>query len=193
MKAIKYIIICLAALLTPVLISCAPEEPTIDFSDSTTFAAPADGGSQSVSFITNYNWEASASDPWIQVSPASGKKGNASVTIKVIANDTGKARKGGVTITSQSLTKSITVNQAANLNQTLVIKHSNSTFAVPAITGSVTGKVSWGDGSEENYSSNLKHSYSSGSSHTVTVKLNGGTGFDLSSLAGVTEIDVTEF
>ena len=194
MKAIRTIILLAAVALTPALFSCTPEEPVIDFPDANSVSIAAEGGSQSVGFSTNYDWEASASDAWIQVSPSSGKKGNASVTISVGANDTGKERKGNVSIKSSTLNRTISVTQAANLTQTLVIRHGNDSFAIPVFSGSgIMGKVNWGDGSEEAISTSLNHVYSSSGSHTVTFRMNGGTGFDLSSIVGITEIDATEF
>ena len=85
MKQIRRLITGLAVLLAPVLISCEQEDPSIDF-DTTTIEMKADGGSQSVSLTTNYDWSATASDSWLQVSPASGKKGTAVLTIR--ADDT---------------------------------------------------------------------------------------------------------
>lgn len=194
MKAIRTIILLAAVAMATALLSCTPEEPVIDFPDVNSVDIAAEGGSQRVSFSTNYDWEASASDSWIQVSPASGKKGNASVSISVAGNDTGKARKGNVTINSSTLKKTISVNQAANLTQRLIIKHNNESFTSPVFSGSgIMGMINWGDGSEEAVSASLNHVYSSSGSHTVTVKMNGGTGFELSSIIGITEIDVSGF
>jgi len=203
MKQIRYYTQFLAILLAAFLLTACPnpepeptpqpENPSLQVSAST-LDVSAEGGSQTVNLTSNYEWTAKASDSWIQVSPASGGKGSASLTIKADANNTGKARKGSVLLTCHSVSKvTITVNQAANLSQSLVIKHDNPSFAIPVISGSgVTGKVNWGDGAEENYSSSLNHTYSSSGSHTVTIKLNGGTSFDLK-LTGVSEVDVTEF
>lgn len=184
----------LAVLLAPVLMSCEKEEPSIDFGGSVSVEMPAEGGSTTVSLTTNYGWEASTADPWIQVSPASGMKGYATLTLRVLANDSGKARKGSVTVTCQTLNRGIQVSQQAKLTQSLVIKHDNPSFRIPSITGSgVTGKVDWGDGAEENYASSLFHNYASGGNHTVTIRLNGADAFELESVAGVTAIDLSSF
>lgn len=281
MKATRILTICMAALLASVAISCQPEEPSIVLEGASSVSAPASGTSQSVKITTNYDWSANASDPWIRISPSSGKKGTTSVSITVDANTSGKSRQGSVTVTCMSLTKSVSVSQEddtsltgdgaaieipaeggsktvtlsanhdwsakasdtwikvepasgsggsislkisaeandtgkaregsvtvscnslnvsykvsqqPNLSQQLVIKHENPSFTVPNILGSgLLGKVLWGDGTEEAYSSSLKHTYSSSGSHTLTIKFVGGTGFELGAITGITEIDVTEF
>ena len=185
--------VCLALFSTSVLVSCNPEEPSI-ISDATSFESPSNGGSQSVSMTTNYEWTAKTSDPWLTVSPASGAKGTASFTIRAEANNSGAVRKGGVTVTCSTLNKSITVTQKPNMNQALIIKHTNSSFRVPSIKGNgFSGIVNWGDGAEENYSSSLSHTYSSSGSHILTIKSVGGTAFDLESIAGISEIDMGDF
>lgn len=282
MKATRILLICLAAMFACVTVSCQQEDPSITFEGSTSVSAPAGGTSQSVKVTTNYDWSASSSDPWIRVSPSSGKKGTTSMSITVEANNTGKARQGSVTVTCMTLTKNIgviqeddtsltgdgattveipadggskTVSVSANhewtakasdswinieptsgsggsinlkisaeanttgkaregtvtvtcnsanlsykvtqqpaMTQQLVIKHEGSTFRIPTITGNnLLGKVLWGDGAEETYSSSLTHDYSSSGSHTITVKLSGATSFEIASITGITEIDVTEF
>ena len=57
----------------------------------------------------------------------------------------------------------------------------------------MVGIVKWGDGSEETYSSSLKHTYSSAGNHTVEINAAGAYGFKLASVAGVSEIDFAEF
>ncbi len=202
MKQIRFYTLFLTALLS-VLVSCDPVEPEpepVPEPDpslqvgSSSIDLGAEGGSQSVTLTANYDWSAKTTDSWLQVSPVSGQKGSASLTISADANNTGKARKGTVTVVCRSVNRTISVSQPANLAQSLVITHENTLFSIPVISGSgVTGKVSWGDGAEETYTTSLSHTYSSSGSHTVTIKLNGGTAFDLASIAGVKEIDVTEF
>lgn len=282
MKTIRILTTCLAALFLLNLVSCQPEDPSITFDGSTSFDFKPESGTQSVGVTTNFDMSATASDPWIHVSPASGSKGTNQLTIRVDANNTGKARNGSVTVTCLTLSKSLSISQQANpsigyegattieidalggsqtlsfsanydwtakasdawikvepvsgnkgsftltvsaevnnsgkdregsvivscstasttikvvqranLNQSLSIMHENSSFRVPSFTGSgVIGKVSWGDGAEDTYSSSLVHSYAVSGSHTVTVKLCGGTGFDVASITGITSIDLSDF
>lgn len=189
MKTIRLITWSLTTLLLVLLVACQPEEPSLELAGSTSFNLEPEGGSCDVGLTTNYAWEAQASDPWIHVSPASGEKGSVTITIRADANDSGKVRSGAVTVTCQSIRQTIKISQKANLAQSLVVRHDNSTFSIPVLTGSgIQGKVNWGDGAEENYASSLQHTYSSVGSHTVTLQFNGATGFELKSIAGVSEI-----
>ena len=193
MKPIYILVLCLAAFLLPFLASCEKEDPSVTF-DNSSVEIMATGGSQKVSLTTNYDWTASASDPWIRVSPASGTKGTSFLTIQVEANDKTSSRKGSVSITCRDLVRSVSINQMPSLSQSLVIKHGNASFQVPSFTGSTyTAMVKWGDGVEEKYSNSLTHSYSSAGSHTVEINAAGAYSFKLESIAGVTEIDFLNF
>lgn len=193
MKPIRILMLCLPVLLASVLVSCQTEDPSIEF-DVTSLDMKSAGGSQTVSITTNYDWTATSSDPWLQVSPSSGKKGAASLTIRADVNDRSTARKGSVTITCRDLTRSVTVTQQPDLPQSLLIKHGNDSFKVPVFTGSsVSGTVLWGDGAEETYRSGLSHKYASAGSYTMEIKSAGAISFKVESVAGVTEIDFQKF
>ncbi len=193
MKTIRILMMGLMVLLTPALLSCEREEPSVNF-DVATLDMKAAGGSQTVNLTTNYDWTATTSDPWLQVSPASGKKGTASLTVRADANDRSTLRRGSVTITCRDLTRSISVNQQPDLPQSLVIKHGNASFKAPSFTGSgMTGTVLWGDGAEETYRSGLIHTYASAGNYSVEIKTAGAYSFKVESVAGVTEIDFLNF
>ena len=193
MRSNQRILFCLAAVLLPLFLACQREDPEVSFS-VTTVDMPYSGGSQTVSLTTNYDWTATTSDPWLQVTPASGKKGSASLTLRADANDKGTSRKATVTITCRDLTRGVTVTQMPNFTQSLVIKHTNASFPVPSFTGSsLSGVVKWGDGTEEKYSSSLTHTYAAAGNHTVEIDLSGAYSFKLASVAGVTEIDFQGF
>lgn len=193
MKKIHSLICAVAALVLPLLASCEKEEPLISF-DITSIDMKDAGGSQNVSLTTNYNWTATASDPWIQVSPTSGKKGTTTLAIRVEASDRSTARKGTVTVTCREMVRGVAVSQMPHLGQTLIFKHSASRFTVPTLTGSsVAASVKWGDGAEESYSSSLWHDYSAAGTHTVEINAAGAYSFKLESVAGVTEIDFSKF
>ncbi len=193
MKQIRILLLCLTVFLTPVLLSCEREEPTVDFS-VTSLDIQSDGGSQTVTLTTNYDWTATASDPWIQVSPTSGKKGTTTLTLRIEANDKGTSRKGSVTITCRDLTRSVSISQQPELSQTLIIKHGNETFAAPSLTGSsVTGRVKWGDGAEEFWRKGLTHTYSSPGTFVMEVSTSGAISFKVESLARIAEIDFEKF
>ena len=181
-----------AALLLP-LVACEREDPSISL-DPGTLEIVAEGGSQTVGLNCNYAWTATASDPWIHVSPASGAKGQATLRISVDANDTGKSRKGSISVTCLELTRSMTISQSPQLLQMLVIRHQGASFQVPSLSGvGLSGMVNWGDGQEEFYNVSLNHSYSSAGDHPITIRANGAVSFDVGSVAGVSEIDFEKF
>ena len=183
----------MAVFMLPLLLSCQKEEPSITF-DVYQLEMDDSGGSQTVSLTTNYSWTATASDPWLQLSPASGDRGTTTLTIRAEANNQSTTRKGTVTVTCRELIRGLTVSQIPQLSQTLVIKHTNNVFPLPSFTGSsMVGIVKWGDGSEETYNSSLKHTYSSAGNHTVEINAVGAYSFKLESVAGVTEIDFGKF
>lgn len=193
MKPIRILMICLTVLLTPVLLSCDREEPSVDFSVAS-LTLKAAGGSETVSLTTNYPWTATASDPWIQVSPTSGKKGTTSLSIRVDANDKSTTRKGSVTINCHDLTRAVTITQQPDLPQQLIIKHGNASFAAPVFTGSsVTGTVKWGDGAEDTWRKGLTHTYSSAGTYMVETFTAGAISFKVESLSNVAEIDFLKF
>ena len=193
MRRNQIIQFCLAAFLLPLFLACQREDPEVTFNVATV-DMPYSGGSKTVSLTTNYDWTATTSDPWLQVSPSSGKKGVASLTLRAEANDKSTTRKATVTVTCRDLIRSVTVTQMPSLSQTLVIKHANASFQAPSFTGSsLSAIVKWGDGTEEKYSSSLTHSYSTTGSHMVEINLAGAYSFTLASGAGVSEIDFLAF
>ena len=186
-------IIALSLGLLPILFSCDREDPSAEFNVAS-LEMPGEGGSQTVSLTCNYDWTAKTSDPWLQVSPTSGKKGTVTLTIKAEASDKPTLRRGSVTVTLKDYSRSISVSQLPNLDQTLRILHTNNSFTVPSMTGSsLAGKVNWGDGAEETYKVGLKHDYSSAGNHALVIKTAGAYSFKLESIAGVTEIDLQSF
>ena len=193
MKPIRLLTIALCVGLFTVLAACEREEPSVEF-NLATLDMPGEGGSQTVSLTANYDWTAKSSDPWLQVSPTSGKKGTATLTIQVAANDKATLRKGTVSVVIKDFSRGITVSQLPNLDQSLTIQYGGSSFTVPSMTGSsLAGTVNWGDGKEENYKVGLKHDYASSGNHTVLIKCAGSYSFKLESVAGVSEIDLQNF
>lgn len=193
MKKIHLLRLVLAAVLLPLCLSCQREDPEIVF-DNTQFEIPSGGGSQTITITTNYAWTATTSDPWLQVSPASGNKGTSTLTIRAEANDKSTTRKGNVTITCRDMVRGVSISQLPKLDQSLFIRHTNASFAAPSFTGSsMAGTVKWGDGSEETYKKDMTHTYSAAGNHTVEINATGAYSFKLESVAGVTEIDFEKF
>ncbi len=193
MKKMHLLIFAAAASLLFLLTACEKEDPSVTF-DKSTLEMTDKGGTESVSMTANYDWTANTSDPWIQVSPTSGKKGTTTLTIRVDASDRSSARKGTVTISCRELTRGVAVNQLPHLSQSLRIKHTGNAFNIPVLSGSsLSAVVKWGDGSEEKYDKSLKHTYAAGGSHTIELQAAGALSFKLESVAGVSEIEFTQF
>lgn len=185
-------IVLLLALLP--LLSCEREEPEINF-DMPTFDMAAEGGTVTVNLTTNYSWKATCSDPWLVVTPTSGKKGTSTVKIQVAANEKHGTRKGAVSFDCRDMVRAVNITQMPNFEQSLVIRHQSSSFTVPSMTGSsFAAMVYWGDGKEEAYRSGISHDYGqSAGSYSLEIKSTGAYTFSLKSVAGVSEIDFLKF
>lgn len=179
--------------IVPLLASCEQEEPSIALSIAL-IDAPCDGTQETATVTCNRAWTASASDPWITVTPSSGSKGETTLTIKVAANTGTTLRKGTVTVSCEGISRSVTVNQVQSLNQKLVIVHNRNLFVAPELRGNgLSAEIDWGDGATAAWRSGVEHSYSSTGNHTVSMKLAGATWFEITDVTGVSEIDLSSF
>lgn len=187
----RWLYILLAAL--PLLAACEQEEPSVALSIAL-IDAPCDGTQETATLTCNRSWTASASDPWISVTPASGSKGETTLTIQVAANTGTSVRKGSVTVSCEGISRSITVNQVQPLSQKLVFVHSHNLFVAPELRGNgLFAEIDWGDGSAADWRSGVDHAYSAAGSHTVTMKLAGATWFEKTDVTGISEIDLSGF
>ena len=115
MKKILYCIVSLA-----LLAACKPE-PTLEVGKSS-LSFGAEGGTESVTVSANYSWTAIPSDgSWIYVQYTEGSE---TLTIRAGQNRSADARSGSVTVTSEGLSKTISVSQS-QLDQ-LVLKDGDS-------------------------------------------------------------------
>ena len=94
-----------------------PAAPSIDIAatENTSPVLSQTGGSAQLTFKTNGDWTATSSDSWIKVSQTSGKAGTVTLTISASDNDSYDDRKGTVTISSGSVSKTINVSQVLDL------------------------------------------------------------------------------
>ncbi len=72
-----------------------------------------EAGEQSVTLTANHEWSALVSDTWVNVSPDNSTQQNATITIKVQRNETGKSREASVTLMAGTARASIQVKQEA--------------------------------------------------------------------------------
>lgn len=81
--------------------SCTTEQvPYLNTSSPTNIIVDSNGGRQNISFDTNNDWIARASDSWIQVSPSRGSSGNISVSVSISENPAFDDRSGYIIIES---------------------------------------------------------------------------------------------
>ena len=193
MRKLQLLNLVLAACLLSVLFACEREEPSIAL-DNSTLELSEKGGSLTLSVTTNYDWTASTSDPWLRVSPTSGKKGSFTLTIQADANDRTTQRKATLTVSCRDLDRRLSVVQLPSLDQRLQVIHTNARMTAPLLVGSsLVGKINWGDGAEESYKANLTHDYATTGNHTLQIQSAGAITFTLESLAGVTSVDMQQF
>lgn len=93
----------------------APESPSITVeSEEDIPVFDTAGGTLALTFTTTSDWTASvdgAASGWLSVSPASGEAGTHTLSLVTTANDSYDERNASVTITSESVKKTLTVTQ----------------------------------------------------------------------------------
>lgn len=117
---------CLLIVILALLNGCSKEDPamiTISegsieyFQNRMDFSS--EGGSKTIQFSTNKNWEISVSESgmgvdWCTVSPKSGTAGNVTLTITVPENSTYGERSVILTLTAENVTEKLRVTQKQN-------------------------------------------------------------------------------
>ena len=101
-------------LIVPLLVCCNKQpDPKIDITGGTEFSFTEEAGSGTVTFTSNTDWTATASESWVTVSPTSGAGSDqpAKITITCEPNTDTEARTATVTIKAGELTKTVTINQ----------------------------------------------------------------------------------
>ena len=71
-----------------------------------------EGGSEAILIESNVTWTAKSSASWCTVSPSSGNKSTASITLSASANEDYDNRSCMVTIESGGISKTVTVSQS---------------------------------------------------------------------------------
>lgn len=98
------------------LTSCSGEndpkiEPSITISGQSSITLASNGGSTTLAFNSAKNWTVSSSQNWCKVSPSSGNGGNVTITITADENTSFDERNASITISSETISKNITVTQ----------------------------------------------------------------------------------
>lgn len=76
----------------------------------------------------------------------------------------------------------------------LTIKHNAPAFLIPSLIGDAPfGTIDWGDGTTESYGIGAVKDYGSKSNHVVVLESWNSTGFELKTLDGIEELDLSEY
>ena len=86
--------------------------------DSLTFQS--EGSSETITIISNVPWKASTTESWIELSPASGAAGNASITVTAKENESTDERNASVTISGGTASVSVKITQKQNVIHTKI-------------------------------------------------------------------------
>lgn len=109
--------------------SCA-KEPLLVLDSPEAISFNEQGGTRTVSFSTNHDWEATSSSEWLKVSPQKGRKtdGEVSITLTCDPNAEDEARNAVVTIRSKDVTKTVNVTQ--NPRQGILVLEKQSSYSL---------------------------------------------------------------
>ncbi len=97
-----------AVLFILLSLTACKKQPFLDV-DKASIDVETAGATEHVTVNANYPWTASSSDSWIKVSYT---EGNNVLTITVSRNNDTDSRQGSVTIASEELVKTISINQS---------------------------------------------------------------------------------
>ena len=129
---------------------------------------------------------------WLSVvSVEDGKKG--SVVLHIDENGAHEPRSAEVVIGAGDKSHTVTIHQEAMPERMrLKVGHGDTTLASPTWQSgdSVSGTISWGDGSTDEYREGISHDYSEGGSHTATFDMYGPTGFHIEQLNETSYLEI---
>ncbi|MCQ2141972.1 MAG: BACON domain-containing protein [Bacteroidales bacterium] len=105
-------------------------DPKVDLS-TTTINVPAEGCSETVSFVATRDWQVTNIPDWIQVLPTSGNPSLEEQKITINVEPTLDARSATINIVAEEITATITVNQS-RVEPSIKISGAESPVAVSA-------------------------------------------------------------
>lgn len=161
------------------------------------YTLDAAAGTLNLPVNTNVDFEVTTSEDWIRQTTSTRALEERTLRFTFDANTGDAPREAQIRLTADGVEQTIRVYQAGRDGESrLGIVHTKQTFTIPFFSGSSTllyGTVTWGDGSQEEYTEEASHTYQSGSTHTVTLEMAGADSFTLPDLVGITELDLSEF
>lgn len=157
----------------------------------------AGGGNIALSLTSTASWTAETDQTWCVVSPSGGEAGEHTLYLMSEANDSESGRNASLIIRSGSLEKRMTIVQKS-YNQyagRLTLIHTNSFYKIPLIEGSSFngGTIDWGDGTREEYVTDLTHEYAGTGPYRVVIDVVAAETFYLPDIVGLEELDLSQF
>lgn len=144
-------------------------------------------------FDTNAEYSFELSAEWIKLEEGSRSQGMKSYTVRfaVEENTSKKERVAYILILAGEAEQTITIVQGTMPERmTLQLDHSNATLSSPKWRGdTVTGSISWGDGTEQSYAQDASHSFSGAKQRTI-FDMRGATGFKIEHIDNIDNIEI---
>ena len=193
-----HIYLILPVLLAFCLSACSdnaePVVPAIELQGSNTLNTDAKGGTLNLEFHSTFPWTATSDETWCLLSKKSGEAGNITLAMDVKPNEMFESRRAVITLRSETIFCKVDVIQTEHGAVTLVVNHTLPTFTLPEFTGTnITGSVQWGDGTTEEYQSDLSHDFTDEKEHATSISLKGVETVIMNNVKGITEIDFSSF
>lgn len=160
------------------------------------YTVGAAAGTLDLQLNTNVAFGVECSEEWIRQTPSSRALEEQTLRFAYDANTGDDPREALIRLTADGAEQTIRVCQAGRDGESrLSIIHTRTAFTIPFFSGSALlyGTIAWGDGAEEEYTEEASHTYSGGTTHTVTFEMAGVDSFTLPDLTGITELDLSEF
>ncbi len=95
--------------------SCQKGESPAIYIDQIEFSISDVGGSQDIYFASTVNWSAKSSEIWCTTSLSSGEASVRGIIATISPNESYEARSCIITITAGSVSRTLTINQSAQL------------------------------------------------------------------------------
>lgn len=133
-----------AIVILAVLVGCV-KKVDVAFTASSVSIAP-EGATVEATLTSNGQWSVEAYPEWLSVSPTSGK-GDATLTLTALANNSGESRSGEVRVTTKDNSASLTVTQEQSQAESNFITVSPTTIDADVNGGTfevtVTANCQW--------------------------------------------------
>lgn len=177
-RIISQILVLISMIL--MMASCQ-KAPFVTLNTPRSFTFTQDGGTQSITFTCNRDWNVSSSESWIQVSPSSGSATDGEITVKITcaANTTYDPRSATVTLKVEELNEVIYISQDTGLGLLASPKSFDLTNEAQSIEIDVQKNVQYSISIDDAAKSWITHTGTKGlSSEKVSFSIAANTTYD---------------